>query len=362
MISFENRRLSVVFVLLLFIGACESKKNTDSKYTLTPDGKFVFLLNKEKSSSDVDSSAFFPEPFGVTFSYKSGKIYVASIRDHQIYVFDKNLAVLGTIGMIGQGPGELLSPAFPQIYGDELYVVEYGNNRISRFTLDGRFIATLKASIGLGGNNYVVDSHGRIHVFDPASTNLISVLKENGEIDFSYGELMDRQGHNVKNLNRPLLCVDEFDNIYVIFITSYKTRKYNRNFSLEWERDYSNFPAFESYQNHLAQLEKSRTLSVGKKSEGKHIANTSYFALAHDCVFRDAKLYVIYAGHAPHGYGVYEIDASNGDMRNIYLFSHKKYRQDSYLVTHFCFNDDGSILGVDRREGQVILFNFQTER
>lgn len=354
-----KRYLKWLLAFPLLTSACDlSKSSVDEGYTLVPDDRFVVLLEKEISSLDVDSSSYFSMPMGIVSSAKNGNIYVSSAEDDQIYVLDKSLAVVDTIGKFGQGPGELRDPAYLYIKDDYLYVVEWGNNRISRFTLSGGFVNTIKIPMTLQGTNVAIDSKNRIHVFDPASQHLISVLKDNGERIISFGDLVDAQGGNIKNLNRPLLVMDELDNLYVVYISQYKIIKYNKSFEKIWERDYSDFPAFVSYQAFVSKLLKSGTVSVGKQQDGKPIAGNISTILAFDSGFFNGNLYVIYAGHQPHGAGIYEIDASNGEIKKIYLHGHENYGKKLYRIPGFCFNDKGKILilAADGLDGQVILF------
>jgi len=100
-------------------------------------------------------------------------------------------------------------------------------------------------------------------------------------------------------------------------------------------------------------------VSAGKRQEGKLIASNSSTLLAYDSVFFNGSLYVIYAGHRPHGTGIYEIDASNGEIRKIYLHGHENYGKKLYRIPNFCFSNEGKILtlAADGLDGQVILFH-----
>lgn len=73
----------------------------------------------------------------------AGNVYVTDTQAQEVRVFDPTGTYLRTIGSPGAGPGELgqgLASAF--VVGDEVVVPDLQNARISRFTLDGDFIAS----------------------------------------------------------------------------------------------------------------------------------------------------------------------------------------------------------------------------
>jgi DNA-binding beta-propeller fold protein YncE len=76
-------------------------------------------------------------------------------------------------GVAGSAPGELSYPydlAFSP-KGDVLYVIEFGNQRVQKFTPDGKSLGCW-GSPGRGPGQFyqpwalVVDSKGRVHVID----------------------------------------------------------------------------------------------------------------------------------------------------------------------------------------------------
>jgi hypothetical protein len=329
--------------------ACSERKS------LEPDGKFVFQLKQESSSTDIDSTKYFPFTFGIACD-KDERIYVSSFVDHKVYVLDKKFAVINTIGSLGQGPGELSAPAYLTIHNDNLYIVDWGNNRLSVFGLDGKYRRTIKIPLNFRGVNIAVDSKEQIYVANPSSENLITILNQEGNEIASFGEKIDQPGVSLRNLNISLLCSDEHDNIYVVFATHHKVRKYNRDFGLEWEKDYSNFPPMSWHLEAMRSRRSSVTATMKQKGVSSN-AKISYLAL--DCCFYNGKLYVEYAGMPPHGNGIYEIDPANGEIKRIFLFSHLRYQKTEYMITNFCFNEAGEVLASNRHAGQVLCFKLQ---
>jgi DNA-binding beta-propeller fold protein YncE len=73
-----------------------------------------------------------------------GLFYVSDYDNHVIHVFEKKGNVptrISTIGGEGSGDGQLSGPLGLAIDNDHnLLVCDIGNNRIQKFTLDGRFV------------------------------------------------------------------------------------------------------------------------------------------------------------------------------------------------------------------------------
>jgi hypothetical protein len=70
-----------------------------------------------------------------------GNIYVADSKEVCVKVFDKNGKQIRTFGKKGQGPGEI--QFFTRVHmfrGKEIMIYDGGNNRLSFYSLDGKFI------------------------------------------------------------------------------------------------------------------------------------------------------------------------------------------------------------------------------
>ena len=80
-----------------------------------------------------------------------GTLYITDAQAQEIRVFDPTGAYVRTIGAPGGGPGEFargVTGLF--VVGDELVVPDLGNARVSRFTLDGDFIASEQFDLAKG--------------------------------------------------------------------------------------------------------------------------------------------------------------------------------------------------------------------
>lgn len=75
----------------------------------------------------------------------TGVVYVLDTGNHRVQRFDRQGKLLGVVGEPGNGPGQLKDPydlaLGPEARGRQsLFVCEYGNNRISRFSFEGGFL------------------------------------------------------------------------------------------------------------------------------------------------------------------------------------------------------------------------------
>jgi len=345
----KNQRVIFLALSVSITVACQKNKS------LEPDGKSIILMKYAKSSSEADSLSYFPLPFGISES-DDQKIYIASMVDNKVYVLNQDLAKVNTIGSAGQAPGELLGPAYLTIRNNLLYVVEWGNNRLSIFSLDGEFKKVIKLPLFFRGVNIAIDSHEKIYVVNTSSDDLITVLDGEGLIITSFGEKIDRIGASIRYSNIGLLTIDEEDNLYVVFPTHCTVRKY-QNQNLAWEIDHSTFKPlswyFETMNKSNTDQAYTQTNDAGKISEGMRY-------IASDCAFYQKKLYIRYEGTPPHGAGIYEIDPSSGRIERIFLFSHLKYRNTLYDINNFFFVRNGRVVACDRNTGQVILFSLNS--
>lgn len=80
-----------------------------------------------------------------------GNVYITDAQAREIRVFDPSGAYLRTIGAPGGGPGEFgMGVTGVFVVGDEVVVPDLGNTRVSRFALDGTFIASEQIDLAKG--------------------------------------------------------------------------------------------------------------------------------------------------------------------------------------------------------------------
>jgi DNA-binding beta-propeller fold protein YncE len=123
----------------------------------------------------------FDRPYDITRGL-DGRLYLSEFRGGRVSVLNSNGDWLSYIGTRGLGQGQLVGPQHLAIDEDGyLYVVDYGNRRISKFDPDGVFILSFgqRSSVFPGmlsptgiavvdGRIYAADSSAKvIYMFDP---------------------------------------------------------------------------------------------------------------------------------------------------------------------------------------------------
>lgn len=120
-------------------------------------------------------------------------LYFLEEETHRVHVLRSGKAV--QIGAIGNAKGELYYPFDLTVDGSgRLYVQDIGNDRIQILGTDGRYIdeiPLIKKVIGLA-----VNGSGEVFVGSPSKDGLVAVL--------------DRQGHEVRALGRPVNLLDVY--------------------------------------------------------------------------------------------------------------------------------------------------------
>jgi len=123
-----------------------------------------------------------------------GRMYVSEFRGSRVSILNKEGKWLAYIGSRGLGAGQFVGPQHLTIDEDGyLYVVDYGNRRISKFDPDGAFILSfgLRSAVfpgmlsptGIAAGNgklYISDSAAKvIYIFDPNGNYLGRLAVEN---------------------------------------------------------------------------------------------------------------------------------------------------------------------------------------
>lgn len=150
-----------------YVAECGQSQQRITK--LDPDGKPLFAWGSEGSEPGqfhrIRAMTLGPEPEPL--------LYVADACNHRIQVFDrKDGKLVRCWGTPGTEPGQLSYP-YDLAFGPkgELYVMEYGNNRVQKFTAEGESLGCWGGPGGEPGRfrapwALVVDSQGKVHVLD----------------------------------------------------------------------------------------------------------------------------------------------------------------------------------------------------
>ena len=212
----ENKRFKLV------AGSGAGKLQKPINITIDQDGtKYVTDTGREQVLV-FDRDDEFVRAYGATDQFKPGgvaiagdRLYITDLKHNEIEVLDKRTGeTLFKIGKAGSKEGEFVFPTNLAIGPDRhLYVVDTGNFRIEKFTLDGRYVGSI-GGIGTGFGQFArpkgiaLDREGRIYAVDAAFEN-IQILSPNGKLLLFFGA----PGDAPENVNLPTQVVVDYDNV-----------------------------------------------------------------------------------------------------------------------------------------------------
>ncbi len=154
-------------------------------------------------------------PSHIAFS-NNGDMFVTSIDDHCIHVYDTSGNKKTTIGSKGSGELQFKYPIGIDINGDIVYVCDCGNNKIHKLTTRGEFIGTFgEEGSGLDQMNYLFDvkisPDGKVYVSDDMH-RCIRVFLSDGTIS----HVIDGSVSGVGNFDHPAgIAFDLSSNLHV---------------------------------------------------------------------------------------------------------------------------------------------------
>lgn len=150
----------------------------------------VFRLGPDGIPRGEFGAGELQRPTGIARDPKTGRVFVADARAHDIKVFDDGGRLLETWGRRGDEPGELNFPTHLTFVNGTLMVVDTMNARVQGFDSDGRpalrigqrgrYVGNLVRPKGVAaddeGNIYVIESmYDTLLVFDRAGRLLMSL-------------------------------------------------------------------------------------------------------------------------------------------------------------------------------------------
>ena len=95
---------------------------------------------------------------------EEGNMYVVEEGNHRVQVLTPMCRHIRSIGAPGSRGGELKQPVAVAIFRDLIYIVEFGNKRVSVFTKTGEFVSTFADGLFSDPDNIVVDDNGYVYV------------------------------------------------------------------------------------------------------------------------------------------------------------------------------------------------------
>ena len=108
---------------------------------------------------------YLSKPDNIVFD-EEGNLYVVEEGNHRVQVLTPMCRHVRYIGAPGSRAGELKKPVAAAIFRDLIYIIEFGNKRVSVFTKTGEFVSTFADGLFSEPDNIVVDENGYIYVTD----------------------------------------------------------------------------------------------------------------------------------------------------------------------------------------------------
>lgn len=124
-------------------------------------------------------------------------VYVVNSKKNTISVFDLEGKFQYPIGKAGENEGELQFPVDVELYGNQLYIADLGNNRIQVFTKEGQFLDLFPrernikpAAIAIADDKiYISDvSSQTVKVYTPTGILIQELVGEgDGKLNYANG-------------------------------------------------------------------------------------------------------------------------------------------------------------------------------
>ncbi|KPK89425.1 hypothetical protein AMJ80_09815 [bacterium SM23_31] len=161
---------------------------------------------------------------------------VLDIGNSCFFVFSDEGKFIRRISQAGQGPGDILHPAYFDVDDEgDIYVYENGNTRISIFTKTGKFINSFRVSKPYKANLFVTKDR-EILINLPERGYFITVFSREGEVISEVGKISEPRQPLNRSQTLDFLIMssgwpfkDENNNYYIFLESYYSMRKYNEN-------------------------------------------------------------------------------------------------------------------------------------
>jgi len=174
-----------------------------------PNGKF-------KRYFEPKEGAFFSTPAQLVI--RDGKLMFPDLAMSKVFVFDLDGNLIMTFGNKGEGPGQMVKPHGLTVDNEgSFYVSDSNNNRVLKFSKEGKFIKFLGQKGDeppneiLTPRSLAVDSRDNIYVVSGLGATVYVFHKE-GQALYSFSKLNDQEGSLVLPSG---IAIDENNKIFV---------------------------------------------------------------------------------------------------------------------------------------------------
>jgi sugar lactone lactonase YvrE len=222
---------------LTFVKSAVPRDGTDFTFDLSGPANPTAPTFLNKWGREGSGDGEFQYPDGIALD-AAGNIYIADYGNNRIQKFDNNGRFITTWGGEGSAEGQFVSPSAVALDREgNVYVADAGNDRIQKFDNNGRFITSWGSYGSAEGEfNYpagvAVDAAGNVYVAD-AGNNRIQKFDRDGTFISQWGSYGSGDGQ----FDFPLdAAVNAAGNVYVVDGGNYRVQKFDKNgaFISQW--------------------------------------------------------------------------------------------------------------------------------
>jgi hypothetical protein len=248
----DRRRISRAIVILTFVAlfiSCENNIDDYRQFGSPSDSLFKFVGEYLIPKNSLLSAA----SYITTTDNKN--FYFSSMFAREIYHTKRPFKDFIKIGKRGEGPNEYSTPAYIQIFTDNLFYSDINNIFIKRLSLNknSKFrenkLSNFHGYAGnIGARKFVVDDNF-VYILNSISPILNVYSRINGKLIQSLIEIEKRFDLINNRVNGGGIVIDNDNNIFLATTVPYKLYKLNHETDIlrivaEW--DFSNFPGIVS--------------------------------------------------------------------------------------------------------------------
>lgn len=184
------------------------------------EGKIKLTLTRIWGDDQTeDENQFFRFPMDIKIN-KKNSVYIVDSGNNRVQVFDRNGVFKQSIGRVGQGPGDLLTPGavdFDTV--GNLFTADHGNYRIQVFDPQGKYLDSFK-TVGAQPTYIALTGKDEIALYSYEksckSGHLLTLYAPEGKVLKEIGKFFERPKSKV-NTEGIFFTIDQNDSFYVSF-------------------------------------------------------------------------------------------------------------------------------------------------